>query len=111
MTVTLIFGEVYKDEKGAFIAKETYAVTGLSASGANTVPFPSALPRLPRRVALQPVGNAAVGAVASLDTSQGSTVMWNNVSVPFAGGCLGADKNNVYLYIGNATQLEMTVEY
>ena len=86
---------------------ETFAATGLTASGANTVPFPVALPAVPRRVFLTPVGNGAAGATVSLDTGQGATDPTNS----FAGGKLGFDKTNLYVYIGNATQFQATVEY
>jgi len=89
------------------IATETFAATGLTANGANTVPFPSPLPAVPRRVFLTPIGNGAAGALCSLDTSQGATDPTNS----FAGGKLGFDKNNLYVYIGNATQFQATVEY
>jgi predicted nucleic acid-binding Zn finger protein len=58
-------------------------------------------------VSLTPVGNGAVGAVVSLDTSQGAA----DPSGSFAGGKLGVDKNNLYVYIGNATQFQVNVEY
>jgi hypothetical protein len=53
------------------------------------------------------VGNGAPGVLASLDTSQGAADPSNS----FAGGKLGFDKNSIYVYIGNATQLLITVEY
>jgi len=92
---------------GLWLASETFAATGLSPNAANTVPFPSALPSVPRRVSLTPVGNGAPGVLASLDTSQGAADPSNS----FAGGKLGFDKNSIYVYIGNATQLLITVEY
>jgi len=92
---------------GPWIATETFAATGLTANAANTVPWPLALPAVPRRASLTPVGNGAVGAICSLDTSQGATDPTNS----FAGGKLGFDKTNLYTFIGNATQFQVTVEY
>ncbi len=89
------------------IFTETFAATGLTANGANTVPWPTALPQVPVRVSLTPVGNGAIGATASLDTSQGAT----DPTGAFAGGKLGFDVNNLYCYIGNATQLVIVAEY
>jgi hypothetical protein len=62
---------------------------------------------VPRRVHLTPVGNGAAGAVVSLDTSSGAADPTNS----FAGGKLGFDQNNLYVYIGNATQFQASCEY
>ncbi len=99
--------EMHETQEGPWIFTETLAATGLTANGAATVPFPVALPAVPRRVFLTPAGNGAAGALVSLDTSQGATDPTNS----FAGGKLGFDKNNLYVYIGNATQFQATVEY
>ncbi len=92
---------------GPMIFTETLAATGLTANSANTIPWPVAIAQVPVRVSLTPVGDGAVGAVASLDTSQGAA----DPSGAFAGGKLGMDVNNLYCYIGNATQLMVVVEY
>jgi hypothetical protein len=92
---------------GPNIWTETFAATGLTANAANTLPFPVSLPQVPVRVSLQPVGNGAVGAVVSLDTSQGAT----DPTGSFAGGKLGYSATNIYVFIGDATQCVVTVEY
>jgi len=94
---------------GPQIVTETLAATGLTPNSANTVPFPKPLPlSWPLfRVLLTPVGNGAAGALVSLDTSQGDADPTNSL----AGGKLGWDRTNVYLYIGNASQLLVIVEY
>jgi hypothetical protein len=53
------------------------------------------------------VGNGAAGALVSLDTSKGVT----DPSGALAGGKLGFDQTNVYVYIGNATQCVLAVEW
>lgn len=103
----LIRSEIVQTQTGPQWVHDTYAATGLTASGANTVPFPWALVRVPFRVVLTPVGNGAAGALVSLDTSQGAA----DPSGSFAGGKLGVDQNSLYLYIGAATQCMVTVEY
>ncbi len=105
--MTSLDREIYQSQSGPWLMMETFAVTGLTASGSNTVPFPTPLPAVPRRVSLTPVGNGAAGALVSLDTSQGATDPTNS----FAGGKLGFDKNDLYIYIGNNTQFLATVEY
>lgn len=105
--VTLMYDEVVRMQKGPPLVRATFACTGLTASGANTLPFPSALPRIPRRVFLQTVGNGAVGVIVSLDTAQGAT----DPTGKLGGGKLGVDKSNIYVYIGNGTELIATVEY
>lgn len=105
--MTRIDSEMKETQQGPWVICETFAATGLTANGANTVPFPYTLNTVPRRVFLTPVGNGAVGAVVSLDTSQGGPDPTNS----FAGGKLGVDQNNLYVYIGSATQFEATVEY
>ena len=84
-----------------------FAAIGLAANQANTIPFPSKLNTVPRRVSITPTGNGAAGALVSLDTSQGAAAPANT----FAGGKLGHDQNNLYVYVGNATQFAVTVEY
>ena len=84
-----------------------FAAIGLTANQANTVPFPYKLNMVPRRVSLTPTGNGAAGVLVSLDTSQGAAAPANT----FAGGKLGYDQNNLYVYIGNATQFAVTVEW
>ena len=103
--MTSLYRELYENQM--LIFRETFAATGLTANAANTVPFPSLLPTVPRRVFLTPVGNGAAAALVSLDTSQGAA----DPTGSFAGGKLGVDATNVYLYIGNATQCEITVDY
>ena len=105
--MTRLYQEMRETEGGPLIITDTFAATGLTANSANTVPFPSPLNTVPRRVFLTPVGNGAAGAVCSLDTSQGAA----DPSGCFAGGKLGVDQNNLYVYIGNATQFQVTVEY
>jgi len=105
--MTRLYVEMRETQGGPLIMTDTYAATGLTANSANKVPFPSPLNTVPRRVSLPPVGNGAVGAVVSLDTSQGAA----DPSGCFAGGKLGVDQNNLYVYIGNATQFQVTVEY
>jgi hypothetical protein len=95
------------ETQSVWIFRETFAATGLTASGPNTVPFPSPLPTVPRRVFLTPVANGAAGALVSLDTSKGAA----DPTGSFAGGNLGVDATNVYLYIGAATQCEIIVDY
>lgn len=92
---------------GPNIWTESFAATGLTANAANTLPFPVSLPQVPNRVSLTPVGNGAAGALVSLDTSQAAT----DPTGSFAGGNLGFDKTNAYVYIGNSTQCVVTVEY
>ena len=70
---------------GVSSQRDTYAATGLTANGANTVPFPAALPRTPFVVFFTPVGAGAAGALVSLDTSQGAA----DPTGAFAGGKLG----------------------
>jgi len=94
-------------EAGSFVIRRTFAATGLTPNAANTVPFPERLPIVPLRVFLTPVGNGAAGALVSLDTSQGAADPTNS----FAGGELGFDQNNLYVYIGNASEFQVTVEY
>ena len=105
--MTSLNKQIVETQEGPWIITETFAVTGLTASAANTVPFPLALNAVPRRVFLTPVGNGAVGALVSLDTSQGATDPTNS----FAGGKLGVSTTNLYVYVGNATQFQVTVEY
>lgn len=93
--------------QGPNIWTESFAATGLTANAANTLPLPMSLPHVPFQVFLTPVGNGAAGALVSLDTSQGAT----DPTSSFAGGKLGFDQSNVYVYIGNATQCVVTVEY
>jgi hypothetical protein len=103
-----LFSEVNVTRAGQQIVTANYVFSGLTASSANTLPFPTgALPRVPRRVWLQTVGNNAVGVIVSLDTSQGAA----DPTGLLAGGKLGYDATNIYVYIGNGTQLEATVEY
>jgi hypothetical protein len=90
-----------------WVIRRTFQATGLTPNGANTVPFPDRLQSVPLRVFLTPVGNGAAGALVSLDTSQGAADPSNS----FAGGKLGFDQNNLYVYIGNASQFQVTVEY
>jgi hypothetical protein len=99
--------EVSSTDQGPKVIKQTFAVTGLSPNGANTVPFPAPLSSIPARVSLTPVGDGAAGALVSLDASQGAADPTNS----FAGGKLGFDQNNLYLYIGNASAFLATVEY
>jgi hypothetical protein len=105
--MTLLCTETKETQQGPWIIKATFAATGLSANGANTVPFPAPLSSVPRRVFLTPTGDGAAGALISLDTSQGATDATNS----FTGGKLGVDQNNLYVYIGNATEFQATVEY
>jgi hypothetical protein len=93
--------------QGPWVIRETFAATGLTPNGAETVPFPQALQGVPLRVFLTAVGNGAAGALVSLDTSQGAADPTNS----FAGGKLGFDQNNLYVYIGNASEFQVTVEY
>ena len=95
------------ETQSIWLFRETFAATGLTPNGANTVPFPSPLPTVPRRVFFTAVGNGAVGALASLDTSQGAA----DPSGSLAGGKLGVDVTNVYLFVGNNAQVLVTVEY
>jgi hypothetical protein len=106
-SMVLLYKEMRQTFQGPVLIVETYAVTGLTANGANTVAFPFTLNTVPRCVSITPVGNGAAGALVSLDTSQGAAAPANT----FAGGRLGVDQNNIYLYIGNATQCEITVTY
>lgn len=101
--------DVIQTLAGPQIVRETFAATGLTPNGANTVAFPVPLPlsTLPLRVFLTPVGNGAAGALVSLDTSQGAADPTNS----FAGGKLGFDRNNVYVYVGNASEFQVTFEY
>jgi hypothetical protein len=105
--MTSIIKEMYPTEEGPIVIRETFAATGLTPSGANTVPFPYPLNTVPRRVSLVPVGDGAAGALVSLDTSQGATDPTNS----FAGGKLGFDQNNLYVYIGAGSQFLVTVDY
>jgi len=98
--------DVIQTLAGPQVVRETFAATGLM-NGANTVPFPVPLPIVPLRVFLIPVGDGAAGALVSLDTSQGAADPTNS----FAGGKLGFDQNNLYVYIGNASEFQVTVEY
>jgi hypothetical protein len=106
-TCTVMYSEVYHAQRGAEIARVTYACTGLTASTNNTVAFPATLPRVPRRVWLTPVGNAAMGVIISLDTSQGAA----DPSGQLAGGYTGVSASNLYVYIGAGTQFIATIEY
>jgi hypothetical protein len=99
--------EMRGTDQGFHVVIETFAASGLTPNGANAVPFPMPLNNVPRRVYLTPTGNGAAGAVASLDTSQGAADPTNS----FSGGKLGVDVDNLYVYIGNASELEITVEY
>ena len=99
--------DVIQTLAGPQVVRETFAATGLTPNGANTVPFPVPLPIVPLRVFLIPVGDGAAGALVSLDTSQGAADPTNS----FAGGKLGFDQNNLYVYIGNASEFQVTVEY
>ncbi len=86
---------------------DCYAVTGLTENAANTVALPESLPRLPFRASASPVGNGALGVLVSMDTSQGTP----DPTHSFAGGKLGVDANNAYLYIGAGTQCLLIVEW
>ncbi len=105
--LTSLGRDVRQSETGPNIWAETFAATGLTANPANTSPFPVSLPQVPNRDFLTPVGNGAAGALVSLDASQGAT----DPTGSFAGGKLGFDQNNVYIYIGNATPCVVTAEY
>ena len=105
--LTSLGRDVRVSGSGPNIWKETFAATGLTANAANTLPFPVPLPQVPVRVFLTPVGNAAAGALVSLDTSQGAA----DPTGSFAGGKLGYDTANVYTYMGNATQCVVVAEY
>lgn len=94
-------------KRGFSLRRARYACVGLTPSGANTVPFPSPLPRVPRNAVVTPMGNAAIGVMVSLDDSQGAAAPANS----FGGGCLGFDATNVYTFIGNGTEFRRTVEY
>ncbi len=94
----------------------TFHAFGLAPNSANTVPFPEPLPYLPLRVFLTPVANGALGAVVSLDSSQGA----DDPTACFGGsggeplicwGKLGFDQNNLYVFIGNGVEFQVTVEY
>jgi hypothetical protein len=97
--------DVICDNRGPYLRSATLVVTGLTASGANTIPH--GLPVAPRRVWFTPVGDAALGALASLDTSQGNT----DPTGTLVGGKLGYDATNVYVYVGSMTQLLLHAEY
>lgn len=106
-TMTNINMDMTQNQAGGSVIRRTFAAIGLTPNGANTVPFPDHLPSVPLRVFLTPVGNGVAGALVSLDTSQGAAAPSNS----FAGGKLGFDQNNLYVYIGNASQVQVTVEY
>lgn len=86
---------------------DVYAVTGLTENAANTVAIPGGLLRTPFKASASPAGNAALGVMVSVDTSQGTP----DPTGSFAGGKLGVDENNAYLYIGAGTQCLLTVEW
>jgi hypothetical protein len=105
-SMVLLFTEMRQTQEGPMVIVQNFAAIGLTANGANTVPFPFKLNTVPRRVTITPTGNGAAGALASLDTSQGAA----DSTGSFAGGKLGYDQQNLYVYIGNATQFAVTVE-
>jgi|GEM_PF-2552796 len=100
-------GEQVATKRGFTLRRERYACVGLTPNGANTVPFPNRLPRAPRGVVLNPMGNGALGVIVSLDDSQGVAAP----AASFGGGFMGFDATNVYVYIGNGTECGLTVEY
>jgi hypothetical protein len=103
----LLYREHVETDVGSLL-RSTYVCYGLTPSGANTVPFPSpGLMVTPRRVSLTPVGNGALGVAVTLDTSQGAA----DPTGELAGGKLGVDNTNLYVYIGAGTQFEVTVEH
>ena len=99
--------DVTSTDQGPKVIRQTFAATGLTPNGANTVPFPVPLPTVPLRVYLTPAGNGAAGALVSLDTSQGAADPTNSLG----GVKLGFDQNNLYVYIGNASELLVTADY
>lgn len=105
ISTKLLFAEQIKLVSGSYLSRSTFVVTGLTASAANTVAH--GLPRAPRRVFFTPVGNAALGVLASLDTSQGNA----DPTGLLAGGKLGFDATNLYIFMGAGTQVIVTVEY
>ena len=82
-------------------------MTELTPHNRNIVPFPAALPNLPRKVSFIPGGNGAPSVSASLDTSMGAA----DQTGVLAGGKLGFGRNNIYLWIGDATQVIADVEW
>lgn len=107
ITLKSLGRDVRQSLTGPNLWTESFAATGLTANAANTLPFPVSLPQVPNRVLLTAVGNGAAGALVSLDTSQGAT----DPTGSFAGGKLGFSNADVFVYIGNATQCVVTVEY
>lgn len=95
----------FRTEDGRRIIHSILAITGLTASGANTVPH--GLPRAPNSIDLQAVGNGAIGVVVSLDDSQGGA----DPTGTLGGMKLGFDATNIYLYIGNCTECIADVWY
>ena len=107
ITLKSLGRDVRQSLTGPNIWAESFVATGLTANAANTLPFPVSLPQVPNRVSLTAVGNGAAGALVSLDTSQGAT----DPTGSFAGGKLGYDKINTYVFIGAATQCVVVAEY
>jgi hypothetical protein len=105
MTVNSIYKDLVCDNRGPYLRKATLVVTGLSASTANTIPH--GLATTPRHVALQSIANATLGALATLDDSQGIADPTGTLS----GGKLGFDATNIYVYVGADTELLVYVEY
>jgi hypothetical protein len=101
----IVYSEAYKTLSGQQINRATIVVTGLTAVSSNTVPH--GLPRAPRRVWLTLVGNATAGATTTLDDSQGLT----DPTGLLAGGHLGWDATNIYIYASTETQVLVNVEY
>jgi hypothetical protein len=105
MNVNPIYKDVVCDNRGPYLHKATLVVTGLTPSAANTIPH--GLPTTPRHVMLQSIANAALGALATLDDSQGIA----DPTGTLAGGKLGFDATNVYVYVGADTELLVHIEY
>jgi len=109
MQSALLYEETRPTLQGFPVTKSTFVWTGLTPNSPNTLPFPNNDKPLrpPRCVTLQSLGNGAVGVVVTLDTSQGTS----DPTGLLAGGKLGWDQNNLYVQIGNGTQVEATVEW
>ena len=105
ISVNQIRSDVVCDNRGPYLRSATLVVAGLTGSAANTIPH--GLPTTPRRVVLQSIANGAVGALATLDSSQGLA----DPTGKLAGGKLGWDATNIYVYVGADTQLLAHVEY
>lgn len=90
-------------DTGPRLAIVRMEVTGLQASASNTIPH--GLPHTPSCVLLQSVGNNALGVVISLDDSQG------DASANLGGGHTGWNSTNIYVVIGNITELVVYAIY